>query len=401
MREGGAVRGRWGGAARGRLYAYIWLAYLAYPVMALFAPHLALWQRAAGGAGLATFLAAYIWALSGSPPYRPLRTGVAIAGTVALGLVLSVLLGPAWLGLFVYAGALAGWLPSTRTAAATAAAVTAVSALTTWSLGALAEGGWALVLTTALTGFAMIGVGQLIRLTQALQAARDDVARLAAADERLRIARDVHDLLGHSLSVIALKAELAQRLLPVDPAGATQQLTTVQAVARRSLAEVRATVAGYRQPSLDEALAAARSGLEAAGIRCAFVRTADPLPPASDAALAWVVREAATNVLRHSGATTCQLQIERSGGMVVLTVSDDGRGRDGSEPPAGAGTGLAGMRERLAAIHGTLVIGEAPGGGMRLQARVPPPPLPDGAGGRGLDIAQDAGRGTCESGADG
>ena len=379
--------------ARGRRYAFIWLAFLIYPLLDLFAPHLPAWRRAVGVAGLAAFLATYVWAWSGRLPGRPGRTGIAVAVTVALGLTLSAILGPAWLGLFVYAAALAGCLPSSRAAAASVASVTLISAISTWRLGGVGQGGLALVLTTGLTGTAMIGVAQLIHMALALRAARDDVARLAAADERLRIARDVHDLLGHSLSVIALKAELAQRLLPGDPVRAAEELVAVQAVARRSLAEVRTTVAGYRQPTLDETLAEARSGLEAAGIRCTFVHTAGPLPPTVDAALAWVVREAATNVLRHSRAATCQVRTWRSGGMVLLAVTDDGQGRERNGPARQGGAGIAGMRERLAAIGGTMALDAAPGRGLRLEARMPLPAAPlDDAGHDRVRVAPGAGQ---------
>ena len=371
MREGAAADDQPGGEARGRLYAFIWLAFLIYPVMDLFAPHLSVWRRAAGVAGLAAFLATYVWAWSGGVPGRPGRTLVAVSVTVALGLSLSAILGPAWLGLFVYAAALAGWLPSTRAAATGVTAITLISALSAWTVGGVGQGGRALVLTTGLTGIAMIGITQLVRMAHALRTARDDVARLAAADERLRIARDVHDLLGHSLSVIALKSELAQRLLPTDPGRAAEELQAVQAVARRSLAEVRATVAGYRQPTLDETLADGRATLEAAGIRCAFLHGAGPLPAAIDGALAWVVREAATNVLRHSRASSCQVRTWRSGGAVLLAVTDDGQGGAHSAASHQGGTGWAGMRERLAAIGGSLELGAAPGRGLRLEARVP------------------------------
>ncbi len=371
MRERAAADDQARSEARGRLYALIWLAFLIYPVMDLFTPHLPTWRRAVGVAGLAVFLATYIWAWSGRPPSLSGRTFTSVGVTVVLGLTLSATLGPAWLGLFVYAAALAGWLRSTRAAAATVTAVTLAGAFSAWTVGAGGQGGGALVLTAGLTGIAMMGISQLVRMAQALRTARDDVARLAAADERLRIARDVHDLLGHSLSVIALKSELAQRLLPTDPGRAAEELQAVQAVARRSLAEVRATVAGYRQPTLDEALADGRATLEAAGIRCAFLHGAGPLPTAIDSALAWVVREAATNVLRHSRASSCQVRTWRSGGAVLLAVTDDGQGGAHNAGEHQGGTGRAGMRERLTAIGGSLELGAAPGRGLRLEARVP------------------------------
>ena len=184
------------------------------------------------------------------------------------------------------------------------------------------------------------------------------------------VARDLHDLLGHSLSLIALKSELARRLTDRDPARARAEMADIEATARRALAEVRDAVSGYRQVSCGSALAEARAALSAAGISLAAPRSLPTLPGAVDAVLGWVVREATTNVLRHSGARTVTVTVGTDDDGAALTVTDDGRGvGGGGASPAGAG--LSGLRERLAALGGRLDAGPAPGGGFRLCARVP------------------------------
>ena len=207
----------------------------------------------------------------------------------------------------------------------------------------------------------------LISVNAELWAARDELARTAVAEERLRFARDLHDLLGHSLSLIALKSELAGRLAERDPARVREEMADVEATARQALAEVREAVSGYREVTLAQALAEARSALSAAGIRLDVPRRPDPLPPAVDAVLGWVVREATTNVLRHSGARTVTVAVE-AGPDAVLVVTDDGRGSDA--PP---GSGLSGLAERVRAVGGRLACGRVQGGGFRVTATVPVP----------------------------
>jgi two-component system sensor histidine kinase DesK len=217
-----------------------------------------------------------------------------------------------------------------------------------------------------LTAFALRGMRYLVSVNAELVEARDELARSAVAEERLRFARDLHDLLGHSLSLIALKSELAGRLAEIDPARAGAEMADVEAAARRALAEVRDAVSGYRQVSLAQALAEARSALSAAGITLRSPATGEPLPGAVDAVLGWVVREATTNVLRHSAARVVTVQLERDDDAVTLTVSDDGDGGD-----ATTGAGLAGLTERVTALGGRLEAGPAAGRGFRLAVTVP------------------------------
>jgi two-component system sensor histidine kinase DesK len=218
-----------------------------------------------------------------------------------------------------------------------------------------------------LTAFALQGTRHLVSVNGELVEARDELARNAVAEERLRFARDLHDLLGHSLSLIALKSELAGRLAELDPARAREEMADVEAAARRALAEVRDAVSGYRQVSLAQALAEGRSALSAAGITLRSAAPGDPLPGAVDAVLGWVVREATTNVLRHSGARSVTVDLLHGPDDVTLTVTDDGNGASAGSP----GAGLAGLAERLQAVGGRLTAGPTGSTGFRLTAALP------------------------------
>ncbi|MDH4063561.1 MAG: histidine kinase, partial [Acidobacteriota bacterium] len=185
--------------------------------------------------------------------------------------------------------------------------------------------------------------------------------------ERERIARDLHDLLGHTLSVVALKAELARTLVPHDQARAVQEIADVEQAARAGLAEVRAAIAGYRSVGFFAELANVRRTLADAGLVTRVEAPEGlPLPPAEEAALALALREAATNVIRHAHATEVRIRLEHAAGVVVLEIADDGRG--GQTP---LGHGLTGMRERITALGGDLV--RQSDRGTRLRITLPLP----------------------------
>jgi two-component system sensor histidine kinase DesK len=217
-------------------------------------------------------------------------------------------------------------------------------------------------------------VGQ-VATAEELRAAREELARRAVAEERLRFARDLHDLLGHSLSLITLKNELAGKLLPHAPERAAKEIGEAEAVARRALREVREAVAGYRQPTLVEELHGAEEMLAAAGIACRVEYSAGLLPKSVDALLAWAVREGMTNVIRHSRARHCAIRIAREAGMARAEVRDDGRGparaQDGGGTTVG-GSGLAGLAERVGDFAGAdFAAGPLPEGGFCLRVGLP------------------------------
>jgi two-component system, NarL family, sensor histidine kinase DesK len=251
-------------------------------------------------------------------------------------------------------------------------------------------------LATALSlGLSAAGIGALMTMMRSLhdrnaelREARAALANVAVAAERERFARDLHDLLGHSLSVIAIKAELAGRLLPSSPDRAASEVADLESVARQALGEVRDAVSGYRQPTLAGELEGARVALLAAGIEASVIGDSVSLDPAVEAVLAWTVREGATNVIRHSGASHCSVTVRSTAGGAGVEVVDDGVGWGRSDPlvgdvenggaraPAGGsgtGNGLAGLRERAATLRGRIEAGAAPGGGYRLAVSVPAP----------------------------
>jgi two-component system sensor histidine kinase DesK len=212
------------------------------------------------------------------------------------------------------------------------------------------------------------------RNSQALRLSQDEVRRLAQVAERERISRDLHDLLGHSLSVIALKSELATKLFSRDAQAAAREIADVERIAREALGQVRRAVVGMRAMGLRAELANARLAL--AAVEVDFEYRADDLRlhPETETVLALALREAATNVIRHAGARRCSAELERQDDSVLLNVRDDGNGgaRD-------AGNGLRGMRERIEALGGSLAVESLAGKGTQLSIRVPfrPPAAPE------------------------
>jgi two-component system sensor histidine kinase DesK len=225
--------------------------------------------------------------------------------------------------------------------------------------------------TTAVIGSMMFAFRRLMQLNHELVDAREEVARLAVSEERARFARDLHDLLGHSLSVIAVKAELAERLLERDPSRAAEHVADVKTVARDALGEVRDAVSGYRQPTLASELEGARMALQAAGIEAQLEAADVELPADVEAVLAWAVREGTTNIVRHSGARSCRIMVRPGLAAVSAEVVDDGEVREPVGTGTGTGTGLAGLRERAARVAGSVEAGPIPEGGFRLLVTVP------------------------------
>ncbi|GAA3116215.1 histidine kinase [Planomonospora alba] len=205
---------------------------------------------------------------------------------------------------------------------------------------------------------------EVVRAAEAGKAAQ---AQLAVTEERLRFARDLHDLVGHSLSAIAVKSEVAARLAGADPGRAAAEMDQVRGLAREALKEIRTAVRGYRTVDLEAELRSMIAVLEAGGIRCALEAPPDGLPEESATLLAWVAREGTTNVLRHSAATRCRISVAVHGGTAVLEMVNDGVTRAGTR----GGTGLIGLSERLSPSGGTITAGADGKGGFSLRAEVP------------------------------
>jgi two-component system sensor histidine kinase DesK len=356
-----------------RLYAQAWLVCLLFPILTLIQLRPPLLHLLLACAGLAIFVASYTRIMWRHPIRAhardrwPARSAyLLLAILVALVLVLSLTYGSAFLWLLVGVSAMAGVLLPPRSAFV----VVMVLTLLTLGSGVALAGGldgtdWLhllpLVLLVRGLGLDMAGVVRLASALREVHAARGELARMAVVEERLRMARDLHDLLGHTLSMITLKSELAARLVEHDPARAGAEMREVEQTARQTLREVRAAVAGYRQPNLQSELDGARQLLEAAGIEYTIEQAQDTLPAAVDTVLAWVVRESVTNVIRHSRATRCKVQINARSGRVFAEVTNDGV--SGHEPESGSwstSTGLTSLAERVAAHGGQLTAGVLP-----------------------------------------
>ncbi|WP_017584712.1 sensor histidine kinase [Nocardiopsis ganjiahuensis] len=232
----------------------------------------------------------------------------------------------------------------------------------TWTLGVL-------VLALALLAGNRINL-RLWDLTREVVAGQRARSRLAASEERVRIARDIHDLLGHSLSGIAVRSELAARLTDLDPGRAAEEMRVVQGEARRALREVRSTVSGYRDADLAEELDGAREVLTAAGVRLTVTVDAERVPEHLRGTAAWVVREGVTNVVRHSGARRCEILLEEDGAATTLRIRNDGV-TGGPGRGSGGGSGILGLTQRVSASGGTLTAGHADRGRFELRAVLP------------------------------
>ncbi|NEC86736.1 sensor histidine kinase [Streptomyces sp. SID12501] len=338
-----------------------------------------------GALGLLTFNSLYIYVTfrAFSKETRDARsTRVALVVMGAVTCALAIVYGGSWLYFFPLLGLATGavmrgpWLGSTGLAL-TALAATVSSVREGWDALNVAYGTFLSTMVTA----AILSLTEAVR---ELRAAREELARRAVEEERLRFSRDLHDLLGHTLSVIVVKSEAARRLAPRDMDAALLQITDIESVGRQALTEIREAVTGYRQGSLATELDRADSVLTAAAVTPVIHRSGAPLPSPTEALLGWVVREAVTNVLRHSRATRCEitvegagvegLGVEGTGGRVRLTVADNGTGvtlpAEAARTGIG-GTGLKGLTERLAAAGGSLSAGPMPRGGFLVTAELP------------------------------
>jgi two-component system, NarL family, sensor histidine kinase DesK len=372
-----------------RLYAYFWLVCLLFPILALAQTHSTLEQWSIALAGLLLFVIGYVWImwphpLSSAARVRAQSWVAQLLSVIltALVLALSLMYGSAFLWLFVGVSAVAGVVLSARSAFVVVMGLTLLTlCMSVIVSGGIAQTDWLHILPLVLLvrglGLDIAGLARLARALSELHAARRELARLAVIEERLRMARDLHDLLGHTLSLIVLKSELAGRLVEQEPLRAAHEIQEVERVARQTLREVREAVAGYRQPQLAGELDAARQLLEAAGMDCRIEHTAGALPPAVDTLLAWTVREGVTNVIRHSRAHRCTIRVMRSEAGVRAEIIDDGERREAQHATAhDVGSGLAGLSERVCAFGGWIEarpLQAADTGDFRLWVELPMP----------------------------
>lgn len=242
--------------------------------------------------------------------------------------------------------------------------------LETWLLGFPWQGVLSIPLTSFIVGIVINAERTSEEKDAQLQLSHDEVRRLAGLAERERIGRDLHDLLGHTLSLITLKLELSRKLFDRDPETAKREMAEAEAVARHALAEVRSAVSGIRASDLAAELASARLLLESSGVSLEYGHPPTDLPEKVECGLCLILREAVTNIARHAQSTTARIELRREQAYVVLRVIDNGRGgidRDGN--------GLAGMRERVLALGGSLNIRSPLRGGTRIEIHAPVPVL--------------------------
>lgn len=294
------------------------------------------------------------------------RVFVNIAGILVIALVWTPFNGGA-ITFFIYAAAFIGRAARPPRAYACLAGIVALVAAE-WLVLDLSN--FVLLFGGAITvviGTATIHSDELDRQDAALQLSQAEVRRLAAVAERERIGRDLHDLLGHTLSLITIKAELAAKLAARGDGRAEQEIREVERISRGALKEIREAVSGFRRADLDAELASARLACQASEIQFTVERPPLDIPPDQEAVLAMCLREAITNVVRHAGACRCRASLVRDGGWACLTVEDDGRGGAIRE-----GAGLAGMRDRVRQAGGEMKIEAARG--VTLTVRLPAGP---------------------------
>jgi two-component system, NarL family, sensor histidine kinase DesK len=365
------------------LISGIWLVYLIQPVVVVAKGHYSVLHTVGALTIVAAFCGIYLGLIAfwdRSPRYAR----AAFAALFVLAVVASVGYGgtPAWIFVSAAAGLV---IPSPRTAMRVVLASAACYTVSCLAAHVDTTDLLLNLIPTVLVGFAMAGFRRQMELTRELRGARETVARLAANEERLRLARDLHDLTGQSLSMITLKSELAARLvrrLPeeADRDRALDEIEQVASVSRQTLHDIREAISGYRRPTLAVEIITARTALETAGIMPhddpEIILLSGTFNPDVEAALAWCLREAVTNVVRHSRAANCHITLSRRADTLSLEVRDDGCGPSGDDSPKHGGTGLRGMAERLSAVGGRLELRPGPLGsrtGPRAQGSRPSP----------------------------
>src|ERR1700681_2494190 len=324
--------------------AYVWLVYLAFVfVQPVMAGGTAL-QWVLTGAGAVVFLVLYFVAHW----LNDRRIWWGVAGILLLGMGFAPF-NPGASTYFIFAASFVGYTGPPRVALRGLFLVLAVAGLEAWFFHLPSFFWFPAALFSLLVGGANIHQAEVSRTNAKLRRAQEEVEHLAKTAERERIARDLHDLLGHTLSLITLKAELAGKLVERDPERAGREIREVERISREALREVRTAVAGYRSQGLPAVLAQARTAREAAGVALEYFAEPVELELAQETVLALALREAVTNIIRHAGARTCHITLEQAAAETRLEVTDDGRG--GSAPE---GIGLASMRERVESLGGGL-----------------------------------------------
>jgi two-component system, NarL family, sensor histidine kinase DesK len=354
------ARRRWYGGAG---FALLWQALV---VIALWSDGGSLAEHLMGSIGLTIIYASFLFApvilWRGSMWARVL--GLVLFAALSFTMVGFV--GPVVVWVWVLISSLSGfvavrgWIAIAINVAVVVAQLV-VSAAVGW--GVAADQGFLFSpLITASVAASMLFFGRQRVAEQRLGMAQDEITRLAVVEERARFSRDLHDVLGHSLTVVTMKSELAARLVDLDPERAKAELADIERLSREALQGLRQAVSGYREANLDAELVAARAALSAADLSFELPPDASAAAPDVRSLFAWVLREGVTNVLRHSGASRVRVALTRS----ELVVEDDGTGA-GALDEFGDGNGLRGLRERAAAVGALVTTGTSTLGGFELR----------------------------------
>lgn len=364
-----------------RTFVLVWVIFALIPVTELLSVRNAEWRNMVGLGILVLYLLVYVVLICRKRPGAKTSDRIDLALLVLMTLssvCMCVGYGNDWMDLFYYIGTASGLRLPVRRAPWAIIAIALIAVI----VGVIVDASLTTFLVTVFVnfglGFMMMGLVRMGSTLFELRAAREQIADLAAAEaisaERLRFARDLHDLLGHSLSLIALKSELTGRLLGVSPNQARKEVQDIEATAREALREVRQAVLNYRQPTLLEELIGAKEMLAAAEIDSEIECAKDAIPAQIDVVLAWVVREAVTNVIRHANATYCRIRITSLGDEVKAQVVNDGCKPDRTLPrlPSTAGgSGLASIADRVQEVHGKLDVHPCTDGRFSLSISIP------------------------------
>ncbi len=348
---------------------YVWLIYCGSFLLsaALGRPTPRDWVLTA--AGLLAFLVLYFTGYWLKGP----RILWAAGGILLIG-ILFIPSNPGASCFFIYAAAFLGYAGKPRFAMICLAVLLAILGLEVWMLDLHPYAWVPAAVFSLIIGGVNIHQAEVSRANARLRITQEEVERLAKTAERERIARDLHDVLGHTLSVITLKAELAGKLVERDPERAGREIREVERISREALREVRTAISGYRSEGLPAEIARARLALESSGVKLEYFAQPVEPGPAREAVLALALKEAVTNIIRHSGAQTCRIFLEEKNGEIRLEIRDDGRG--GAAP---FGVGLSAMRERVEGLGGRM---EREGeGGTTLTVAIPslsPSPISPG-----------------------
>jgi two-component system sensor histidine kinase DesK len=339
----------------GWIMGAIWIVFLLFPLTSAVTVETPWVWRALAIAAILVFAAVYVYGLIRIGRTETWAQGNrfglrCLAALFALTLVTSLVIGLNALGMVTFLIAFAMFSLPLAAALGIAVAGVVVAFLLPLAMGVLGET-WFLIPILVMVG---VATGVVRVLEQRGMEHQEIAGEMTLVAERERVARDVHDVLGHSLTVVTIKAELAARLVDVDPERAKAELAQIQSLTREALAEIRATVAGLRVARLGDEIISAGAALADAGVSGHLPADASVVDPRHRIVLAWVLREAVTNVVRHSGATSCAFGI----GTATLSVTDNGRGCSGHPE----GNGLRGLRERVGAAGGTLDVGPGPDG---------------------------------------